>query len=113
MTVAAAIAERIIDKVLVLDLPDTIHQEPLHRAAAGVSGRGLSGLLINMSSVSFIESSGLGTLVAAFKTCQESGVPMAITGIQPYVQKLVAITKLDRILKVFATEADALAYLSQ
>jgi anti-anti-sigma factor len=110
-TTHANITERLNGQILILDMPEAISQDALQRIASTTGDRGVNGVLINLASVTFIESSGLGALVAAYKSFKDVGVTMGVTGIQPYVQKLIGLTKLDRILKIFSTEDDALSAL--
>jgi len=112
ITTQAEIQERMSGETLVLDMPETIEQEALQRIAATLSERGINSVLVNLSAVTFIESSGLGALVAAYKSFKDADITMGLVGIQPYVQKLIGLTKLDRILKIFTSEADALSSFS-
>jgi anti-anti-sigma factor len=108
MAAQADIKERMNGQTLILEIPETIHQEALQRIASSMAERGIHEVLVILTAVTFIESSGLGALVAAYKSFKDVGVTMGITGIQPYVQKLIGLTKLDRILKIFPTEEEAL-----
>jgi anti-anti-sigma factor len=68
---------------------------------------------VDLSQLAFVDSSGLGMLVSAYKLTQQAQGKLVLFGLQTYVQKLVAITKLDRVLPIAQTEAEALEQLGQ
>ena len=68
---------------------------------------------VDLSQLAFVDSSGLGMLVSAYKLVQQTQGKLVLFGLQTYVQKLVAITKLDRVLPIAQTEAEALEQLGQ
>ncbi|MFN8614350.1 MAG: STAS domain-containing protein [Vampirovibrionales bacterium] len=57
-----------------------------------------AGVVVDLSAVDFIESSGLGGLVALHKRCQQVPVPVVFLSPQAYVLKLMTITRLDKVL---------------
>lgn len=65
-------------------------------------------VLINLTDVSFIDTSGLGELVSAHTRAQNEGGGLKLIGIPGRVEKLFEMTKLDRILDICDTETDAL-----
>jgi anti-sigma B factor antagonist len=65
-------------------------------------------VLINLTDVSFLDTSGLGELVSAHTRAQNAGTHLKLTGIPSRVEKLFQMTKLDRILDVYNNETDAL-----
>ena len=56
---------------------------------------GMSILLIDCHNVTFMDSSGLGTLVLTFKALQESGIKMVICSINEQVRMLFELTGMD------------------
>jgi anti-anti-sigma factor len=66
-------------------------------------------ILLNLSDVAFADSSGLGVLVSLFKKVKAGGGTLAFYGVQPYIQKLVELTKLNRVLSIYETEEAAIA----
>lgn len=63
-------------------------------------------VVVDLSGVTFVDSSGLGALVALLKRIGPSGA-MALVGVQPPVAKLLALTRLDRIFEIHPTLAQA------
>ena len=79
-----------------------ILRETLQNLAGGAK------VLINLTDLSFIDTSGLGELVSAHTRAQNGSGELKLTGIPSRVEKLFQMTKLDRILDVYDTEADAI-----
>jgi anti-sigma B factor antagonist len=62
---------------------------------------------LDMHELRFIDSSGLGGLVAQFKQVNVQGGKLVLYGLTPFVQKLVEMTKLNRVLTIASDEAEA------
>ena len=63
--------------------------------------RGRVNLLIDLSDVGFLDSSGLGALVRAMTTSQNEGGQTKLVGAGPQVRKLLEMTKLDSVFEMF------------
>ncbi|WP_375486742.1 STAS domain-containing protein [uncultured Jatrophihabitans sp.] len=57
-------------------------------------------LLIDMSGVSFVDSSGLGTLVYALNECQQRGTALSLTKVPGDILRLLQRTMLDRVFTI-------------
>jgi anti-sigma B factor antagonist len=57
-------------------------------------------LVLDLEDVAFVDSSGLGLLIATHERATRDGVAMAITGAGPEIQRLFAIAGLDGVLPV-------------
>jgi anti-anti-sigma factor len=64
-------------------------------------------IILDLSHVPYMDSSGLGSLVGTYVTCQKSGRRMALSGVTQRVQQLFEITKLEPLFLVFPTLMDA------
>src|ERR1700757_2346368 len=51
-------------------------------------------ILLNLKDVSYMDSSGLGTLVSAFTTAKKQGAEIKLTQLSPKVSDLMEITRL-------------------
>jgi anti-sigma B factor antagonist len=69
-------------------------------------------VILDLSGVPYLDSSGLGCLVSACTSCAKAGRRVALTGVNQRVRKVFEITKTDRVLLVFPTLADALEALT-
>lgn len=70
---------------------------------------GCLSLLIDLKSVRFIDSSGLGALVSGFKNATSSQGTLKLAALQPQVKSMFELTRLHRVFEIFPTTADALA----
>ncbi|MDO8309086.1 MAG: anti-sigma factor antagonist [Actinomycetota bacterium] len=66
-------------------------------------------LVIDLSRVGFIDSTGLGVLVAALKHVRESSGRLDVVVIAPRVLKVFSLTGLDVVIPLHATLDEALA----
>ena len=65
-------------------------------------------VILDFSGVPYVDSSGLGSLVSAYTSCQKSGRRVALTGVNKRVMKVFEITKVEEIFLMFPTLSDAL-----
>jgi anti-sigma B factor antagonist len=57
-------------------------------------------IVIDMAAVTFIDSSGLGVLIAAFKRAQDSGIQLALQAPTGRVLRVLELTGLHRALPI-------------
>jgi anti-sigma B factor antagonist len=67
-------------------------------------------IVLNLSQVDFVDSSGLGAIVSCLKTLGGNG-DLVICGIQETVMSLFQLTRMNRVFQIFPTEAEALKAL--
>ncbi len=67
-------------------------------------------LIVDMTGVSFIDSSGLGVMVAWFKMCNQAQGKLVFCGLNSHVSRIVGYAKLDKIFSIVDTleEAEAM-----
>jgi anti-sigma B factor antagonist len=63
-------------------------------------------LVLDLGRIEFVDSSGLGALVALLKRLGNDGT-LALVGLRPPVQRLLALTRLDRVFRVADTVESA------
>lgn len=66
-------------------------------------------LLLNLESVNFMDSAGLGIVLYGFRATQQKGGSFAVSDVNGYVDKLFKLTGVAKAVKVYPHEADALA----
>lgn len=59
-------------------------------------------MTVDLSRVSYIEMSGLATLVEAFRIAREQGTRLALTGLQGQARYLLEVTRLDQLFDIVA-----------
>src|SRR5262252_10381721 len=57
------------------------------------------GIIVDLSNVTHVDSSGLGALLGAWTAAQNNGCDLEMANLNPRVEKLVEITKLDTVFK--------------
>ena len=67
-----------------------------------------SNLILNLKEVNFIDSSGLGVILARYKNITMGGGKIAIVGAPPQVRRILELSGILRITSEYATENDAL-----
>jgi anti-sigma B factor antagonist len=65
-------------------------------------------VLLNLSGVTYIDSGGLGTLVALYTTARNNGGSIKLANLTQRVGDLLAVTKLVTIFDVYDSEEQAL-----
>jgi anti-sigma B factor antagonist len=63
-------------------------------------------VVLDLSRVNFVDSSGLGAIIAVMKHLGADRT-LELAGLQPGVAKVFRLTRLDEIVKVHAAAADA------
>jgi len=64
-------------------------------------------IVLNLSGVSYIDSGGLGTLVALYTSAQTNGGKIKLASLTPRVGDLLQVTKLVTIFEVYDNEEQA------
>jgi anti-sigma B factor antagonist len=72
-----------------------------------LAAKGSKKLLLNLSEVSYIDSSGIGEMVSSFTTITNHGGQLKLLGLSKRVKDLLQITKLYTVFEVFEDEASA------
>ena len=65
-------------------------------------------VVLDLARVDFIDSSGLGAIVAVMKLLAPAR-RLILAGLSPAVDKVFRLTRMDKVFDVFATLDDALA----
>jgi anti-sigma B factor antagonist len=65
-------------------------------------------IVLNLGEVSYIDSGGLGTLVALRTTAQNAGGTIKLTNLTKRVDDLLQVTKLLTVFDVYNSEAEAI-----
>lgn len=66
-------------------------------------------LILNLSRVTFIDSSGLGVLLGRYKRLVHSGGKVILVGAQPQVKRILELSGLLQIMEEYQDESKALA----
>lgn len=72
--------------------------------------QGYKRIILDLTKVDFIDSSGLGAIISALKNLGENG-ELAICGVNEPVMSLFRLTRMNRIFNIFNSQEEALAAL--
>lgn len=85
---------------------DAANAAEFKEAIAKTIEAGESRIVLDMTSIAFIDSSGLGALVGVLKRLGSRG-DLALAALQPPVHKALKLTRMDRIFQVFPDPGSA------
>ena len=83
---------------------------PEARQAILAALNGGRGLLVDLSAVSYIDSSGVASLVEGFQTAREKGLPFALVGVSESARLVLQLAHLDKVFPIFDSIEAALAH---
>ncbi|MCW5961298.1 MAG: STAS domain-containing protein [Pyrinomonadaceae bacterium] len=107
------ISERQAGDVTILDMDGKVTigegSVALRTTIRRLVSEGKTKILLNLGSVGYIDSSGIGELVSSFTTVNKDGGTLKLLNLTEKIQDLLAITKLLTVFDVYEDEATALA----
>jgi anti-sigma B factor antagonist len=116
-TVALKITDREVDgaHVVVLDGRIVLGEESqaLRQKLKSLIAEGNKKIILNMDNIKYIDSAGLGILVAAHVSAKLQGASLILSNLGTKFQEILQITKLVTVFQVFTTEAAAIASFSK
>jgi anti-sigma B factor antagonist len=108
---ALNLAEKEVNGVTVLQLAGrvTLGEESAHLRAKlkDILSQGKTRLVLDLAEVTYIDSAGLGTLVAGFTSAQNQGANLKLANLTKRFREQLNITKLVTIFDVYENVQDA------
>jgi anti-sigma B factor antagonist len=106
------VKERQAGDITILDLRGEVRigegSIALRDAIRNLTAAGKKKLLLNLAGVSYIDSSGIGELIANYTTVSRQGGQLKLLKLTDRVQNLLVITKLLTVFDTYDDEAEAL-----
>ena len=106
------VKERQAGDVTILDLRGEVRigegSIALRDAIRNLADAGKKKMLLNLAGVSYIDSSGIGELIANYTTVTRQGGQLKLLKLTDRVQNLLVITKLLTVFDSYDNEAEAL-----
>ena len=107
------IQERTLDSVVVLDLGgrlalgdgDALLKERVQQLIAGGTRR----IILNLTDVSYVDSAGLGALVAVFLDSKKQGGSVKLVNPSKRLRDLLTMARLLTVLEITDSEPEAVA----
>jgi anti-sigma B factor antagonist len=66
-------------------------------------------IVLDLTGVPYMDSSGLGAILNGYVSAQKNGRRLVIAGLNSRVRALFELTKVDSVLKSYATREEAIA----
>jgi anti-sigma B factor antagonist len=115
--VALKTTTREVDGVTVVALDGRIvlgeESNAMREKVKSLVAEGKKKIVLNMDNITFIDSAGLGTLVAAHHSAKAQGASLRLCHLGTKFTEVLQITKLMTIFEVYNTEAEAVASFSK
>lgn len=105
------VATRVKDGILVVDCSGRIvfgEESSLLRETIKKAVTENNRIVLNLGEINYIDSGGLGTLVALRITAQNAGGAIKLTNLTKRVGDVLQITKLLTVFDVYNSEAEAI-----
>ena len=92
------------DRTFVIALRGDVDYTTVHQFREEVSALLAAGtvrnLVVDLAGVSFLDSTGVGTLVVASRICADCGVRMPLRRVNPFIARLFAVLGVSEVLGV-------------
>jgi anti-sigma B factor antagonist len=115
--VALKMTDREVDGVVVVSLEGRIvlgdETNEFREKIKALIAEGRKKILLNLDNVTLIDSTGLGTLVAAHHSAKGQGASLRLCHLGSKFQEVLQITKLLTVFDVYDTEAQAVSSFSK
>jgi len=97
--------------VVVVELTGSIRIGPncqeIEQVAEDLIRRHETRVIFDLSGVSFIDSSGIGTLVRSLTKLKKLGGTLRLTGVKGMVEGVFKLTQIDRVFEIYPTASEA------
>ncbi len=105
------VSVRQVDGVTLVTITGSVmwaEAEALHELFRDLLAKGQKKLLLNLSDVKHLDSSGIGALAWAYVTVRKAGGELKMISLSKQVQYLMELTALYKIFEDFSDEESAL-----
>ena len=104
------ITSRIVDGVMVVDLTGELSRRAssLSHPIKKLLADGRSSLVLNLSAISYVDSSGLGQLITVWTSIGNRGGQFLLLRPSPRVREQLEMTKLDTVFTIVQDETEAI-----
>ncbi len=108
---ALRMTDRDVHGVSVLDIEGRIvlgeESNSFRERVKGLLAAGKKKIVLNLANVTYIDSAGLGTLVAAFHSARSQGAQLKMTNLGSKFKEILQVTKLMTVFDTYDSESAA------
>jgi anti-sigma B factor antagonist len=105
-------AERDVNGITVLDIEGRIvlgeESNSFREKVKGLLASGKKKIVLNLAQVTYIDSAGLGTLVATFHSARSQGAVLKLANLGAKFKEVLQVTKLMTVFDTYESEAAAI-----
>jgi len=87
---------------------DTMQSTKLREALKPILGSDTNKLIVDLSAVKYMDSSGIATLIEALQICKQGDKSFGICGLNEGVRSIIELARLDTIFVISPTKEEAL-----
>ena len=113
---ALRITDHDVDGVTVLDIDGRIvlgeESNAFRERVKALMAAGKKKIVLNLANVTYIDSAGLGTLVATFHSARSQGATLKLANLGTKFKEVLQVTKLMTVFDVFDSDTAAVASFS-
>src|SRR5215467_4266748 len=115
MTMFLGITSRMVDNVMVVDLVGELSRRvpSINNAMKDLLEHGRSSLVLNLSGVRYVDSSGLGQLITIWTSIGIRGGQLILLRPSPQVHAQLQMTKLDTVFTICQDEEEAVSRIQK
>lgn len=109
---ALRMAERDVNGVTVLDIDGRVvlgdESNSFREKVKSLLASGKKKIVLNLQNVSYIDSAGLGTLVATYTSARSQGATLKLANLGAKFKEVLQVTKLMTVFDTYDSEAAAI-----
>ncbi|TFH43532.1 MAG: anti-sigma factor antagonist [Chrysiogenales bacterium] len=102
--------DEIVLKVRAADVMDMDNSDALWTFLKTMILGGIKKVMVDMEGLDFIDSSGIGVLIESAKLLRQGQGDIALLNVPERIQTIFQTIKLNRFIKIFASEEDGLSF---
>jgi anti-sigma B factor antagonist len=111
--VALRMTDREVNGVAVVEIEGRIvlgeESNAFRERVKGLLAAGKKKIVLDMKNVTYIDSAGLGTLVASFHSARSQGATLKLANLGSKFREVLQVTKLYTVFETFDNEAAAVS----
>ncbi|MEU9593935.1 STAS domain-containing protein [Streptomyces sp. NPDC048193] len=87
------------------------HSSPILTQAVKEAPFGDAGVIIDLSGLTYCDSTGITVLITAYQRSQATGSPLSLVGVRPDQMRVFQVVGLDQVFTFHATAQEAVSAL--
>jgi len=111
---ALSFSSREIKGVTILDLSGKIvlgpESQALRERVKQLLEEGKKKILLNLTNITFVDSSGVGALVSAFTSARAQGGDLKLSNLTEKFRETLMVTRLLTVFEVYDNEGEAISH---